>query len=426
MFFIYRSITLVIYPILVFLIFFRRFLNKEDNKRFKEKIFLNSLNVKRVKGKSLIWFHSASIGELKSILPVIRELSKNKNYEFLITTVTLSSGNLAKQKFKNMRNIHHRYFPLDVEFIIKKFLDLWKPKVIFLVDSEIWPNLIFNAKKNGIPLALINARITKKTFKKWSFIQKAARNLFKQFDLCLTSNLETKKYLSILHAKNIYFEGNIKFIKENNFNNYSVDRYKLLKEKKFWCGISTHDTEEEYCLKAHLILKKKYKDVILIIAPRHINRVKKIKALCDKLNFTSQILDKNKSILKNKEIIIINSFGELSKFLKYAKSVFIGKSTIQKIKDESGQSPLEAVYLGCKIYHGPYFYNFKEIYEILLQNKISKKIDNQKELAKNLIIDLKVPKKKNNKFHLFLRKISKETFKNNMKRINFFLKNEIV
>ena len=147
MFFIYRSITLVIYPILVFLIFFRRFLNKEDNIRFKEKIFLNSLNVKRVKGKSLIWFHSASIGELKSILPVIRELSKNKNYEFLITTVTLSSGNLAKQKFKNMRNIHHRYFPLDVEFIIKKFLDLWKPKVIFLVDSEIWPNLILQAKK---------------------------------------------------------------------------------------------------------------------------------------------------------------------------------------------------------------------------------------------------------------------------------------
>ena len=426
MFFIYRTITLVIYPLLVLLIFFRIFFDKEDHKRFKEKIFFNSFNVKRVKGKNLIWFHSASIGELKSILPIIRELSRNKNYEFLVTTVTLSAGKLAKKKFENKKNIHHRYFPLDIEFLIKRFLYLWKPKAIFLVDSEIWPNLIFNAKKSGIPLALINARITKQTFKKWNFILKSAQNLFKKFDLCLTSNLETKKYLSILNAKNIHFEGNIKFINENNFDNYNPRRYRLLKEKKFWCGISTHDSEEDFCLKAHLILKKKYKDVILIIAPRHIDRVKKIKTLCSKLNLSSQILERNKSISKDKEIIIINSFGELSNFLKYAKSVFIGKSTIKKIENKSGQNPLEAAYLGCKIYHGPYIYNFKEVYKILSQNKISKKINNQKELANNLIIDLKFSKKNYKKFHIFLKKLSQETFKNNMKRINFFLTNEII
>ena len=147
----------------------------------------------------------------------------------------------------------------------------------------------------------------------------------------------------------------------------------MLKEKKFWCGISTHDSEEDFCLKAHLILKKKYKDVILIIAPRHINRVKKIKTLCSKLNLSSQILERNKSISKNKEIIIINSFGELSNFLKYAKSVFIGKSTIKKIENKSGQNPLEAAYLGCKIYHGPYFIISKKSTKYCRKIKFQKK-----------------------------------------------------
>ena len=113
----------------------------------------------------MIWFHAASVGELKSILPLIKELNQqNKNLEFLITTTTLSSGNLAKEKLEQYNNISHRYLPVDVNFIINKFLLLWKPDIIFLVDSEIWPNLILNANDKKIKLGIINARITKKHF----------------------------------------------------------------------------------------------------------------------------------------------------------------------------------------------------------------------------------------------------------------------
>ena len=158
-------LTSFLYPILILLIYFRKIIKKEDQKRFKEKIFPSCFNINRTKDSKLIWFHAASIGEFKSVLPIIEELNKNnKNLEILITTVTLSSSNLATDELKRFNNVQHRFFPLDVRFLIKRFLLLWNPCAIFLVDSEIWPNLIFSASENKIPLAIINARITSKTF----------------------------------------------------------------------------------------------------------------------------------------------------------------------------------------------------------------------------------------------------------------------
>ena len=223
----YRILTTLIYPLLYILIFFRKIIKKEDSIRFKEKISSSHFNVKRKEDTKLIWFHAASIGEFKSILPIIEELN-NINLEFLITTTTLSSGNLAKEKLKKFNNVQHRFFPIDVSFLIKKFLYLWKPNVIFLVDSEIWPNLIIEADNKKIPIALINARITLKTFKRWMMFSSAARKIFCLFNLCLTANLETKNYLSQLNAKNIYFNGNIKLI-------YNIDKDNIKNlNKKFY------------------------------------------------------------------------------------------------------------------------------------------------------------------------------------------------
>ena len=149
MFLLYRVFTTLFYPLLFLFIYFRKFIKKEDTTRYKEKLFSSHFNpIIKEKKFRLIWFHAASIGEFKSILPIINELnSLNKNLKFLITTTTLSSGNLAKIELKKFKNVFHRYFPLDTKFLIEKFLSSWKPDNIFLVDSEIWPNLIMNAKK---------------------------------------------------------------------------------------------------------------------------------------------------------------------------------------------------------------------------------------------------------------------------------------
>ena len=422
----YRICSTLMLPLLFIFIYLRKIFKKEHAQRFKEKILVSHFNVIRKKNLKLIWFHAASIGELKSILPIIEELNENnEKLEFLITTITLSSGNLAEVELKKFTNVQHRFLPLDVGFLINNFLLLWKPDVIFLVDSEIWPNLILKAKKNKIPLALINARITFKTFKRWMLFPATAKKIFSLFNLCLASNLETENYLEKLNAKNIYFNGNIKLISKINKSNIHNLNEDILLNNRFWLAASTHKGEDIFCIQTHIELKKKFKDIITIIAPRHINRAKNIKNFCKTFNLNAQILNKGEKISIGNEIIIINSFGILENYFKYAKSVFIGKSIIKKLQNDSGQNPIDAAKLGCKIYHGPYIYNFKEIYKILEKNGISKRIGNYFELSDNLIKDLNVPAKKNNQISNSIKNLGQKTLTDTMKKINNFLFNEI-
>lgn len=419
----YRYLTIFFYPILVLIIYLRKILKKEHKKRYKEKIFPSFFNVQKEKSKKLVWFHAASVGEVKSILPIVSELNNKNNLSILITTVTLSSGNLISEEIKKYRNVQHRYFPIDVSFVMKKFLLSWKPDAIFFIDSEIWPNLITLTKQIRIPIAILNARITKKTFARWSIAPETAKKIFSCFDLCLTSNNETKDYLQKFNAKNIFFHGNIKFINNSILKNeYPNDL--SLSQSRFWLASSTHNTEEVLCLKTHIKLKEKFKKLITIIAPRHLNRVKDIKTVSESMGLNTSIIDKNDKITDEKEIFIINYFGALPKYFRYAKSVFIGKSTVKKLEDVGGQNPIEAVFCGCKIYHGPYVYNFEEIYDFLQKNKISKKIRNFDDLADNLYLDLKETKKKQNNFLPIINELSNKIFNLTMRDINNFLANE--
>lgn len=418
----YRILTNIIYPLLLILVYVRKFSNKEHQFRFKEKIFISNFNVIREDDKKLIWFHAASIGEFKSIVPIIKELNKNNNFNFLLTTVTLSSSTLAEEEFKNFKNIHHRFLPFDVNFLIKKFIIAWKPDKVFLVDSEIWPNLIFNVNKNKIPLCLINARLTAKSYSRWIRFPGAAKKIFNKFDLCLASNNETKDYLEKLNAKNIHFSGNIKLINRIEKKSISNINENFLLKKRFWLGASTHEGEDIFCLKVHKKIKKEYEDIVTIIAPRHINKARKISDLSNSLGLKTQLLNNDEIISDNKEIIIINSFGVLQNYFKYAKSVFIGKSMLAKLKSVGGQNPIDAAKLGCKIYHGPYVYNFEEIYDIFKKIFITQKIETIEELGNNLIKDLKNPKKEETKVSDHIKNLEQKIFEQTMKNINNFIK----
>ena len=418
----YRTIAFIIYPLLIILIFFRKIFNKEDKDRYKEKIFSSSFRVKRTNGLKLVLFHAASIGEFKSIIPIIKELEKkNENLEFLVTTQTTSSANLANIELKRFKKATHRYLPLDVNFLMKKFLSHWKPDAIFLVDSEIWPNLIFLANRRGIPLGIINARITRKTYDRWKLFPKMARSIFGLFDLCIVSNTETKKYLENFNAKNVFYFGNLKFCENLEKTQFFNKNSKFLESNKFWLAASTHEGEDDFCLNTHIELRKKIKNVKTIIVPRHISRVKRIKKMGESLNLTCQILNPDEEMLDNKEIIIINSFGKLQSFYKYSKSVFIGKSIIKKFEDVGGQNPIEAAKLGCKIYHGPYVYNFKDVYLILAQKNVSKQVNNYRELVENLIFDLNNSKENNLEFISLTNQLEQKILNDSMEKINFFI-----
>lgn len=405
---VYRIFTYIIYPFYIAIIIFRKFLNKEHVVRYKEKIFTSNFNVVRKKNLNLIWFHAVSVGELKSIKPIIEQLNKKK-IQILITTSTLSSNYIANIEFKKFSNVEHRFIPFDVGFLIDNFLNLWKPNFIFLVDSEIWPNLILKANEKKIPISLINARITKKTFTRWKMFPKTAMYIFSLFNFCISANFETKIFLKKLSVKKIFYNGNIKLINFASKTQIINFNKKILENAKFWIAASTHEGEDTFLLNTHNEIKKKEKRIITIIAPRHIHRATKIEKISKNFNLNVQVLNKNQKIKKNKEIIILNSFGILNNYFKYTKSVFFGKSLLRKFKDDGGQSPIDAAMLNCKIYHGPYVSNFKEIYNILKKNHISKQITNHTDLSHKLISDFKL-KKNNNNSSLKFKKMGKNIF----------------
>ena len=388
MFLIYRYLINIFFPIIILITFLRTYFNKEDKNRFKEKLFSSSFNVNKNYNKKLIWFHVASIGELKSIIPLIKKLNRKNNFEFLITTITLSSSHLISEELSGEQNITHRFLPIDKLNLVKKFLDNWSPNLTIFVDSEIWPNFILEIKKRKIPLVLLNGRITRKTFLRWSLLPKVAEKIFQSFELCLPASKESKQYLEKFKVKNIKYLGNLKLTFENKTNILNDKNKEILNFSKFWCAVSTHKEEDIFCLKTHLKIKAIHQDIITIIIPRHIDRVQNIETSCKKFNLTCQILSKDELIKNDKEIIVINSYGMTSNYLELCKSVFIGKSMIEKLKRVGGQNPIEAAKFKCKIYHGPYVYNFKEIYDLFNKYKISEEIHNEIELSNKISMDL--------------------------------------
>ena len=405
MFFIYQfllSIIIIISPLIVIL---RILKNKEDKIRFKEKFCFFSK--KRGNGK-LVWFHGASVGEIMSVLPVINEFEKKKSInKILITTSTLSASKIIEKiRFKK---VVHQFFPIDHIFFSKKFLNFWKPNLAIFIESEIWPSMFKNLKKRNIPLILLNARITSKSFNRWSKIKKFSKSIFNLISVAYPQNNETKFFLKKLNVKNIRLIGNLKFIQnkklgENN-NEKEKKLFKQFKKYKTFVAASTHPTEEMIAAKTHLLLKKKNKNFITIIIPRHVQRTNEIISELKKLKLKIVVHSSKNKNLRNTDIYIVDTFGESKKFYKIASTVFVGGSMINR----GGQNPLEPARYGTKILHGPNVGNFKEIYDYLNSLNISSKVKTPIEISN--LFKLKKNMSKVIKIDIIGKNILKKTLK---------------
>ena len=385
MYFWYKFFTYLFYPFAPFYLYFRKLRKKEDFIRYKEK--LSKINIPRDNG-FLIWFHIASVGEAMSILPLIENCTEEKKIDkILLTSITLSSGKILEKKFSQNTKVIHQFLPLDIPVLTKKFLEHWKPNLSIFIDSEIWPNLISQISEKKIPLLLINARITKKSFKRWKLIISFAKKIFEKFDLCIVSNKESENFLKILGAKNIKNYGNLKFSNIKNDLNKKLDSdfFNKIKNRKIWCAASTHPTEEILCARSHLKIKESYNNILTIIIPRHIDRIEKIRKELSNLNLKIVLYSKLDQIDINTDILLIDTYGEASIFYNISKYVFVGKSTIKSLIMDSGQNPIEPARLGCKIFHGPNVSNFVEIYEYLRTLGVTKQVNNSNELSISLI-----------------------------------------
>ncbi len=415
MIFVYRFLINLIFFISPIIVLIRLVKKKESFKRFKEKFCFFS--VQRKNGK-IIWFHGASVGEIQSIIPLVEKIGKNKKIkQILITSNTLSSSKII-EKLK-IKKVVHQFFPIDTNILSKKFLDYWKPSSVFFIDSEIWPNMIFNLKKKNIPITLLNGRITKKTFERWKNISKFSNKIFNQIDFCFSSSNESSVYLKKLGVKKVKYIGNLKYSQsENEKIKTDLSFQKFISSKEIWCASSTHKTEEEFCGLVHKELNKKYKNLLTIIIPRHIERTNEIEDNLINLGLKTHKHEPKKRINIDTDIYIVNSYGKTKSFYSICKNVFLGGSIIS----HGGQNPLEAARYGCNILHGPNVSNFNEIYRFLKKNNISNKILNKKDMIKCL--DKFFSKKtKAKKLQEKLNKIGQKILKNTYKEISFITKN---
>jgi len=412
MLFFYRLAINFIFLISPIIIIYRIFKKKEDPKRFLEKI--GKFNKKNT-NNNLIWFHGSSVGEILSIIPLIEKLEKRKNIKkILITSNTLSSAKIIK-KIK-LKKTFHQFFPLDTEFLVEKFLNHWKPKAAFFIDSEIWPNMVLKIKEKNISLILLNARITKKSFQKWNSINNFSKKIFNKFDLCLSQNNISSNYLKILGAKNIKKIGNLKFSQSTSElkDKSNLKIKKLFKKKKIvFTAISTHKGEELLCAKVHNNLKKKYKNIVSVIVPRHIHRADEIKEELNLSGLKVHFHSSNNTIKNDTDIYLVDTFGETKSFLKLSKVAFMGKS----IHGYGGQNPIEAARLGNRIIHGPNIENFIEVYHFLKKHGISTKIKTYKDLEK-LVVKFNRKKNYSNQIIKKLAYTGKKILLNNEKEIN--------
>jgi len=406
MFFVYKFLINIVFFFFPIILIIRLLREKEDLRRFGEKIGFFS---KKKKTGNLIWFHGASVGEIQSILPLIELFEKNKKInQILVTSNTVSSSKIF-EKYKFKKTIH-QFFPIDCNFISKKFIDYWKPSKVFFIDSEIWPNTINNLSVRKIPLILLNGRITKKTLSRWLLFPNFAKSLFEKFKLCLSSSSESKNYLRKLGARNIKFIGNLKFSQSENFNSKLNEKLKkFIHSKNTWCASSTHFNEEKFCGLVHLRLKKKIKNLLTIIIPRHVGRVKSIEEELNNLNLKVHLDEPPKKLNNDTDIYIVNSYGKTKSFYKECKNVFLGGSLIK----HGGQNPLEAVRYGCNVFHGPNISTFREIYKFLEKKGLSRKIFNDRNLASLLQPNLKKnkPKKILKNLNLIGKNILNKTYK---------------
>jgi 3-deoxy-D-manno-octulosonic-acid transferase len=356
----------------------RRAQGKEDPVRFSERLGIS--NIARPIGP-LIWLHAASVGESISLLPLIDRLRiERPDATILMTTGTVTSARLMAERLPD--EILHQFVPVDRRSYVRQFLDHWQPNLVLWAESEFWPNLIFEPARHGIPMVLINGRISEKSFKGWLRFRGTIAKLLSGFSLCLGQTELDAERLKLLGAPITKCLGNLKF----SGPPLPVDTAQMSALEKeicgrpLWLAASTHHGEEEIIARVHTKLSKSYPGLLSIIVPRHATRGSEIMGALTSKGLKVSRRSESEPITTKTDIYIGDTMGELGLFYRLANIVFMGKSLVPL----GGQNPLEAMRLKCAVVHGPYMTNFSDMVSRMTKSCANIEVTNEEQLLKTI------------------------------------------
>ncbi len=313
----------------------------------------------------LLWLHAASVGESVSILPVLTELAlQAPNRKMLLTTGTVTSATLLKQRLPEMaldERVMHRFAPLDVPRWSGRFLDHWRPDVAVLVESELWPNLLAGCRARGIPVVLLNARMSATSVRRWRLAPGLARELLGSLAVIQAQSETDAERLRELGARAVTVPGNLKFAASPlPADTSELSRVqKWLGERPCWLAASTHPGEEAIILDAHRMLASSYSGLVTLVVPRHPERGKQIAAEVRDLEVSRRSLGQKPP---TEGVWIGDTLGELGLWYRLAGLALVGRSLVPP---GGGQNPLEPARLACPVATGPYTENFSDAVQVL-------------------------------------------------------------
>ena len=312
----------------------------------------------------LVWIHAASVGESVSILPLLDRLqSLRPDLTLLLTTGTVTAATLMAERLP--KGVLHRFAPVDLPKAVDRFLDRWRPDLALVVESELWPNLFAALERRGIALVVVNGRLGKSAFARWSWAKPIARRVLRPVRLVLAQTPEDARRYQALGAREVACPGNLKHAAAP----LPVDEQRLdelravLGPRPVWLAASTHAGEEAVVARVHLALATAIPDLITIVIPRQPRRGAEIQT---SLTGTGLVVVQRSagSALPDHGIYLADTLGELGLFYRLCPVVFVGGSLVR----HGGQNPLEPARLGCAVLFGPHVWNFTDIADGLIRS----------------------------------------------------------
>ena len=353
----YRLLMRAAAPLAPMLLSYRLKRGKEHARRLGER--RGETSIPRPSGP-LVWLHGASVGEITAVLPLIERIH-GRGLNVLVTSGTVTSAGVAEKRLPP--GVIHQFAPLDTPQFAARFLNHWKPDLGLFVESDLWPSMITTASERGVPLILVNGRLSERSFNRWRVFPRTIGALLRCFDLCLAQSTDDGARYAGLGAPRITTSGNLKL----DVDAPPADAAKLaaLSEaiggRPVIAAASTHPGEEAEVIDAHRRLKHSFPGLLTLVAPRHPERGQGIADIAKVSGLTATLRSRDQLPRASTDIYVADTMGELGLVYRLAPIVFMGGSLVS----HGGQNPIEAIKLGAAVLHGPHVANFAEIYAAL-------------------------------------------------------------
>jgi len=335
--------------------------------------------------KRVVWIHAVSVGEVNAARPIVDFLLKEYNHlQIIFTTVTPTGAITVEHKFG--KNASHFYLPYDIPYCVKRFIKTINPCMLITMETEIWPNLYQTCHGFGVPILLVNARLSQKSMRGYKLFPDLIASTIKLVDkIAAQTKLDADRF-TLLGAENkdVLVVGNLKFdidIPQSIKEEAEPLRHDFSVNRSIWMAASTNEGEEEIILDAHKKVLSVYSNAILILAPRHPERADKVFTMCKKMGFFTTRRTDHESFTEKHDVFLLDTLGELQLYYAASEIAFIGGSLV----DTGGQNMLEPAALNLPLITGPYTYNFLEVRKLLIENKALIQVSNYLELSEKVI-----------------------------------------